>query len=426
MSTINVNCIDQTLTITNAPVIAAGGVNEDFISFTFSNQWNGYDKTAVFYRGKAIFYSIIQNNQCVIPAGALSEKGMLYISVFGKNGFATRTSEVMPYEIVDGAITVVPEPPENVYDQIRASISTLEDEVEGKQDELTFDTIPTANSMNPVTSGGVYTALTENPPSITFDQTPTYGSQNAVTSNGIASALEGKLDAVMQTRPVQNDYRPIASGGVYDYLMSNEPPTYYVDSSSTAGWEDGSYGFPFLTIQAAIDMVSPVVGAVIRIAEGLYEELHLINKQNVTLTRYDDGDPRYGVVTIGMLEIVGSVNIQLTELAFSKEYGQPLRIYLSFGVYLDNCSAYSSSDAYEGVIKCVGSQVRCHHLGISGTMQYGLSAEEGSVVYTRFLQDIPATIPYAFRAWGSIVMSDILVSAFISEGGRVFSGTQTP
>ena len=32
----------------------------------------------------------------------------------------------------------------------------------GKQDTLTFDTTPTVNSTNPVTSGGVYNAITEN------------------------------------------------------------------------------------------------------------------------------------------------------------------------------------------------------------------------------------------------------------------------
>ena len=36
----------------------------------------------------------------------------------------------------------------------------LDSAVDGKQDELTFDTTPTAGSTNPVTSGGVRSALT--------------------------------------------------------------------------------------------------------------------------------------------------------------------------------------------------------------------------------------------------------------------------
>lgn len=45
-------------------------------------------------------------------------------------------------------------------------VASLEDEIgtintalDGKQDELTFDTIPTSGSANPVTSGGVHTAI---------------------------------------------------------------------------------------------------------------------------------------------------------------------------------------------------------------------------------------------------------------------------
>lgn len=40
-----------------------------------------------------------------------------------------------------------------------ADITQLKTDVAGKQDELTFDDAPTADSANPVTSGGVYTAL---------------------------------------------------------------------------------------------------------------------------------------------------------------------------------------------------------------------------------------------------------------------------
>lgn len=37
--------------------------------------------------------------------------------------------------------------------------SNAQADLSSKQDTLTFDTIPTANSTNPITSGGVYTAL---------------------------------------------------------------------------------------------------------------------------------------------------------------------------------------------------------------------------------------------------------------------------
>ena len=67
-------------------------------------------------------------------------------------------------------------------------------EVDGKQDVLTFDNTPTANSTNPVTSGGVYSALQGKQNALTFDNTPTLQSANPVKSGGVASALALKQD----------------------------------------------------------------------------------------------------------------------------------------------------------------------------------------------------------------------------------------
>lgn len=44
---------------------------------------------------------------------------------------------------------------------IDAIVRELKDSIEEKQDLLTFDSVPTANSTNPVTSGGLYLRLNE-------------------------------------------------------------------------------------------------------------------------------------------------------------------------------------------------------------------------------------------------------------------------
>ena len=59
-----------------------------------------------------------------------------------------------------------------------------------KQDKLTFDSTPTGASVNPVTSGGVYTALGLKQDTLTFDNTPTENSNNPVKSGGVYSALQ--------------------------------------------------------------------------------------------------------------------------------------------------------------------------------------------------------------------------------------------
>ena len=56
-------------------------------------------------------------------------------------------------------------------------------------DDTDIDTTPTQNSSNPITSGGVYTALQNKQDTLTFDSTPTQSSTNPVTSGGVQAAL---------------------------------------------------------------------------------------------------------------------------------------------------------------------------------------------------------------------------------------------
>lgn len=56
-------------------------------------------------------------------------------------------------------------------------------------DDVDIDTTPTQNSSNPITSGGVYTALQGKQNTLTFDSTPTQSSTNPVTSGGVYAAL---------------------------------------------------------------------------------------------------------------------------------------------------------------------------------------------------------------------------------------------
>ena len=75
------------------------------------------------------------------------------------------------------------------------AINELKTDSDAKQGTLTFDSAPTSGSTNPVTSGGVYTALAGKQGTLTFDSTPTENSTNPVTSGGIYNALAGKADA---------------------------------------------------------------------------------------------------------------------------------------------------------------------------------------------------------------------------------------
>lgn len=90
----------------------------------------------------------------------------------------------------------------------------IADRIEQKQDKLTFDITPTADSQNPVTSDGIKkaidaktvdlssyytktetdTALAKKQDSLTFDSAPTANSTNPVTSGGVSTAMDAKAN----------------------------------------------------------------------------------------------------------------------------------------------------------------------------------------------------------------------------------------
>ena len=70
-----------------------------------------------------------------------------------------------------------------------ATQTALTNGLAAKQNALTFDSAPTSGSSNPVTSGGVFSAINTKQDKLTFDQTPTENSVNPVTSGGVYNAI---------------------------------------------------------------------------------------------------------------------------------------------------------------------------------------------------------------------------------------------
>ena len=73
-----------------------------------------------------------------------------------------------------------------------------------KQDALTFDTTPTANSHNPVESGGVKAALDGKQNTLTFDQQPTQYSTNPVVSGALFNIFQSINSLFPQAASSQN------------------------------------------------------------------------------------------------------------------------------------------------------------------------------------------------------------------------------
>lgn len=127
MSIIRASVTDQRLKITEAPVIASGGQNETSIVFTFCEKWDGFVKTAIFYRDEEEVYHCVLDaeNTCVVPWEVCYESGTFYIGVFGDKDGIRRTSTVARYKVKKGAITEDTKPSDptpDVYDQIMAML----------------------------------------------------------------------------------------------------------------------------------------------------------------------------------------------------------------------------------------------------------------------------------------------------------------
>ena len=106
MSVIKVRCTDQSLTITDAPRIAAGGINENHVKFDFCEMWDGYAKIGVFFNIPYKPYKNIigEDGVCLVPPEVTAYKGNMYFSVVGVNGDGViRTSERISYYIDEGA-----------------------------------------------------------------------------------------------------------------------------------------------------------------------------------------------------------------------------------------------------------------------------------------------------------------------------------
>ena len=120
---INVRCKDQTLSYIKMPLVTSGNINEDKIKFEFDQVWDGFTKTAIFYRNEADVYHMLldENNSCFIPPEVLTSPGYVYFGVFGTKDDRVRTSEIIQYTVKRGAITEatkISDPTPDIYTQI--------------------------------------------------------------------------------------------------------------------------------------------------------------------------------------------------------------------------------------------------------------------------------------------------------------------
>ncbi len=142
MSTIKTKLVDQNITVTNAPNIYSGDVNTDNVVFEFDESWEGFTKSAVFYRNpKERYLQLLKNDQCVIPHEVMGDEGKVVIGVFGVNGDKVITSEVLYYDIGKGAVVSdeMPEPTPDIWAQILADYHLILLKMDEFTNQITSD-----------------------------------------------------------------------------------------------------------------------------------------------------------------------------------------------------------------------------------------------------------------------------------------------
>lgn len=124
MAMLELKCENQKLEWAKDPVeLYAGNIKIDSIKFSFCRLWDGFTKTAVFYRediSEPIHVLLDDTNTCLIPHELTESKGLIYVGVFGVKGECRRTTAVKSWYLSEGIITEgkPSDPTPDIYTQI--------------------------------------------------------------------------------------------------------------------------------------------------------------------------------------------------------------------------------------------------------------------------------------------------------------------
>lgn len=175
----------------------------------------------------------------------------------------------------------------NAAGEATAKAEAVEQALSGKQDVLTFDQAPTADSQNPVTSGGVYKAIRN--ADIELDDNVTQTSQNGVKSSGIYKFVKenseaGRLDHLQEqifelsntmqvkltfdSKPKKGSLNPVTSNGIFEAIQGSGGGTITLDDTVTA---ESQNGVKSSGIHAAIEAARTSLAAMITAANAVIE-----------------------------------------------------------------------------------------------------------------------------------------------------------
>ena len=149
MSIIKVTVDDQALYLTESPVVAAQGVNENYFQFILSADWSGFGVVALFWKEgneTDVYESVVDGTgKALVPHEVTANPGRICVGLAGVNGNIIHTSEILKYKVVKGKYTAgqSSEPPSpGIYEQmlsLAGQMSTQFQQVVQEQAEIIED-----------------------------------------------------------------------------------------------------------------------------------------------------------------------------------------------------------------------------------------------------------------------------------------------
>lgn len=125
-TTINATINDQSMQLSNLPVLASGSKGVLQIACNFCERWDGFAKAGVFFRNEHDVRHVAFDGDVVeVPQETLEAPGGFYFGIMGVSGATTRTTEAIKIILVQGAITTssatTEDPAPDLYSQLLAS-----------------------------------------------------------------------------------------------------------------------------------------------------------------------------------------------------------------------------------------------------------------------------------------------------------------
>ena len=151
MTTIELVANDQLLQVTVNPTISSGEQNTVEVHVDFSDDWDEFSKSAVFFTSlnkNAIYEIVMTDGKCIVPSEVMEKECMLFIGVRGvnSNNNEVKTTSLVKYKISEGTPTgnsTEVEPTPDVYQQLLTAYgktyNSINEEISDRKSAITAE-----------------------------------------------------------------------------------------------------------------------------------------------------------------------------------------------------------------------------------------------------------------------------------------------